>query len=97
MQPLNAVENPYFQQMIDAYAPNTQPIGRDKVWTKILELEMGIQTNVSEAIWDETVSVTVDQWSSIAKDNYIGITVQWIDQKWSLQSLHAVSTRWYIP
>ena len=86
VQPLNTVENPYFRQMIDAYAPNTQPIGRDKVWTKILELEMGIRTKVSEAIRDETVSVTVDHWCSIAKDNFVGITVHWVDQKWSLQS-----------
>ncbi|KAG9291336.1 hypothetical protein G9A89_000485 [Geosiphon pyriformis] len=49
-------------------------------------MEMGIRTKVSEAIRDGTISVTVDHWSSIAKDNFVGITVHWIDKKWSLQS-----------
>ena len=51
------------------------------------EVVKSIWSTMSQACAMTDISFTCDMWSSIANDQYLIVTLHWLDEKWDMQTI----------
>ena len=77
-----------FTDFLRAVHPRYPQISRTSV-TRLLEeqadeVAKSIHCTMSQACVKSDVSLKCDTWSSVANDQYLTITLRWIDNKWDM-------------
>ncbi|KAG7341230.1 hypothetical protein IV203_023181 [Nitzschia inconspicua] len=85
-QPLKAVENPAFRRMIVSSSKNSKPMSKHQIKQHVLNLESCMREASIKSMEGKSVSLTLDHWTSVANQNYTGITAHFIDDHWNLIS-----------
>jgi hypothetical protein len=86
--PINTTESTSYQEMMKAAYNGYKNMGRKKVKQKLYQLSKKVRKLIRERVGKTNhVSITSDHWTSIAKQNYEGVTIHWIDEEWKLHSL----------
>ena len=47
-------------------------------------MEKKFRNELLEKLENQNVTLTLDHWSSVANENYTGLTAHWIDENWKL-------------
>ena len=89
LQPISCIESTFFRDMMLVNNPGYQNIGRKNVVKKIHLLEDEIRSYISNLIKkdDPWFSITVDHWTSVANQNYTGMTIHWVDHLCEMNNL----------
>ncbi|KAG7371366.1 hypothetical protein IV203_019936 [Nitzschia inconspicua] len=85
-QPLIGVEDPSFRSMIASFNKKAKPMGRHQIKQHILNLEGYMREASIKSMEGKSVSLTLDHWTSVANQNYTGMTAHFIDDDWKLVS-----------
>ncbi|XP_063215791.1 zinc finger BED domain-containing protein 4-like [Bacillus rossius redtenbacheri] len=88
-QPFSVVEDKGFNALVDHLEPRYAMPSRKYFANKVIpsmyaETVSSVQKTLSEA---EFVSVTMDLWTSTANDDYLGVTVHFIDRDFCAQHI----------
>ncbi|KAG7365975.1 hypothetical protein IV203_028645 [Nitzschia inconspicua] len=78
-QPLKAVENPAFRRMIVSSSKNSKPMSKHQIKQHVLNLESCMREASIKSMEGKSASLTLDHWTSVANQNYTGITAHFID------------------
>ena len=87
MSPIDIVENQAFRKMISAFNSQAEVMGPKNVREKIICLHDNMRRLVFDRMKGQTISLTIDHWTSMANQNYTGMTSHWIDEAWNLHML----------
>lgn len=89
LQPLSTIESDYFRELMLVNNPEYKVLGRKGAIKRLYILEDEIRTFILELIQtnDPWFSVTVDHWTSIANQNYTGMTIHWIGEDGVLNNI----------
>ncbi|KAJ8916450.1 hypothetical protein NQ315_014667 [Exocentrus adspersus] len=87
-QPFSIVEDEGFRRFINALAPDYKILGRKYLSTSLLDLMYNsCYESTREEIRAVTkVCLTTDHWTSAANQNFMGITVHFIDENFKMRS-----------
>ena len=96
--PLSTGQSPAFRQFMECaltLATGTgkgsnctgmlKALHRQNIVTSIKESEDAIRKQLLKVVAKNTLSLTIDHWTSRAGQNYTGLTAHWIDGNWNLQ------------
>ena len=87
--PVSTVKSKWYRSMMAASDSHTRPISR-KCINKTMKLtENEIRNYIINLVKTEDpwISITVDHWTSIASQNYTGMTAHWIGKECTLHNL----------
>ncbi|KAG7370145.1 hAT family C-terminal dimerization domain containing protein [Nitzschia inconspicua] len=73
-QPLIGVEDPSFRSMIASFNKKAKPMGKHQIKQHILNLEGYMREASIKSMEGKSVSLTLDHWTSVANQNYTGMT-----------------------
>jgi hypothetical protein len=87
-QPLSLVDNPSFIKMLNKFdnkykLPCRQTITQKNIIEKFESVKQIVQKELDTA---DYVSLTLDGWSSVSNNSYLGITSHYIDEDFEFQS-----------
>lgn len=82
--PLNTVENPFFQKILEGEPHFSAKRLKDEVANRSGELKVKIIERLRDV---PAISITADKWNSCNVESYLGVTAHYIDKEWKLQSL----------
>ena len=89
--PLHLGERPGFITFMRTVDPRYPKISRRSVMRSVEdqadEVVKSIRSTTSHACAVTNVSFTCDMWSSIANDQYLTVTLHWLDEKWDMQTI----------
>ena len=89
LQPISCIESTFFREMMIVNNPGYQNIGRKNIVKTIFLLEDEIRNYISDLIKKEDpwFSITVDHWTSVANQNYTGMTIHWVNNLCEINNL----------
>lgn len=89
LQPISTVKSKWFRAMMSASDSHTEPIGRKCIIKSLKTTENEICEFMVNIVKKDNpwISITVDHWTSIANQNYTGMTAHWIGSNCQLNSL----------
>lgn len=91
LQPLRAVEEPSFRQVLALYDPKSSLtgniIGRDSLRSCLQDKEIFFKGVLAGLLEGLDVALTGDAWTSRGKESYFGVTAHVITHDWSLKSV----------
>ena len=89
LQPISCIESDSFRAMMSVNNPGYQNLGRKNVVKQIHILEEEIRNYITMVIKkdDPWFSVTIDHWTSVANQNYTGMTIHWIDRMCQMNNI----------
>lgn len=88
MRPINTVEGRGFVRFMRRAVPEYTVPSRRTVARKITALASSGREELKQQLTNvEYVCLTLDFWTSIANDGYLGVTCHYIDETWKLKSL----------
>ena len=85
--PIDTTESISFQNMMKAAYYGYKNISSNQVEAGLNQLAMKVRRQIKKLVGKNIVSIASDQWTSLAKQNYEGITIHWIDNEWKRHSL----------
>ena len=89
--PLHLGERPGFTTFMRTVDPRYPQISRRSVMRSVEdqadEVVKSIRSTMSQACAVTNVSFTCDMWSSVANDQYLTVTLHWLDEKWDMQTI----------
>ena len=89
--PLHLVERAGFTTFMSKVDPRYPQISRRSVMRSVEdqadEVVKSIRSTMSQACAMTDVSFTCDMSSSIANDQYLTVTLHWLDEKWDMQTI----------
>ena len=89
--PLHLGERPGFTTFMRTVDPRYPKISRRSVMRSVEdqadEVVKSIRSTMSQACAVTDVSFTCDMWSSVANDQYLTVTLHWLDEKWDMQTI----------
>jgi len=85
--PMDTTESISFQSMMKAAYVGYKNISSKHIKTKLYQMAIKVRRQIKKLVGNNTVSMTSDHWTSLAKQNYEGMTIHWIDNEWKLHSL----------
>lgn len=77
--PLSIVKNESFRDLIQAYDPKARPMSTKMLQDQIILLEMNMKQYAISMAKGHNICLTIDHWTSKAKQNYTGLTAHFID------------------
>ena len=86
MLPFSTVEKPAFRQMMTGKNPNYKPISSERIVDRLRTITKEIQLYLVKQLKGIPIALTIDHWTSRAKQNYSGMTVHWVDSSFTLQA-----------
>ena len=84
--PFSTVDSEYFRSLIKCHNHTAKVMTKQRLKSIISELEFEMRDMMIDKLKDQSVSITLDHWTSKGHDNYTGMTVHYIDEDWTLQS-----------
>ena len=85
--PFSTVESKAFRELIQSHNSDAKTMSSKKVKSRIVEIEALMRDQMIDQLEGESVSVTLDHWTSKANDNYTGVTAHFlINDVWELKS-----------
>lgn len=85
--PIDTTESISYQNLMKVAYHGYKNISNKLVKEKLYLLATKVRRQIKSMVGENTVTMTSDHWTSIAKQNYEGMTIHWIDDKWKLHSL----------
>ena len=89
--PLHLGERLVFTTFMRTVDPRYPQISRRSVMRSVEdqadEVVQSIRSTMSKACAVKDVSFTCDMWSSVANDEYLTVTLHWLDEKWDMQTI----------
>ena len=89
--PLHLGERPGFTTFMRTVDPRYPKISRRSVMRSVEdqadEVVKSIRSTMSQACAVTDVSFTCDMWSSVANDQYLTVTLHWLDEEWEMQTI----------
>ena len=85
-QPLNTCENKYFRSFMLKLNPKAQVYDRHTLTSKLGDQAAVVKATLKKVLRNQYYALTCDHWSSVAGTSYMGATVHFIDEDWSLTS-----------
>jgi hypothetical protein len=87
LQPLSVVEHSYFREMIKTHNPSARHLTSRVVSESMMQLHDKIVASIVKTVDPHRCTFTIDHWSSIAKQNYTGLTAHWIGHDFKLNNV----------
>ena len=89
LQSISCIESDSFRAMMSVNNPGYKNLGRKNVIKQIHILEDEIRNHITKVIKkdDPWFSVTIDHWTSVANQNYTGMTIHWIDKMCEMNNI----------
>lgn len=86
---LTLVDDDIFKKLIGIGDPAymRSPINYRGVVRELKRIEDEMRVYLMEETRGQSVSLTIDHWTSLSMQNFTGITEHWIDDEWELQAL----------
>ena len=85
-QPINTCENPFFRRMCAELNPKANVFDRHKVVQSVSEQSARVKATLKIEVKNKHYALTCDHWTSLAGNNYLGVTIHYISDKWQLRS-----------
>jgi hypothetical protein len=73
--------------MLRGYSKAAKPFDPDAVIKATVKVGAHVKAVTHVMIGGEYVALTADHWTSVANDNYLGVTGHYINSKWEIKSL----------
>ena len=84
--PINTFNSTNFRNMIFSLNPKAPVISSPKISQHLLNNAAGTRSLLKTILKHKFYSVTIDKWTSIANDGFLGITIHFVDEAWELVS-----------
>lgn len=84
--PLSTVESDHYRQHIRAHDSKAKGVTTKKVKERMRQFEANIREAMLLSMQGNWISLTIDHWTSVAKQSYSGMTSHWIGEDFVLQS-----------
>ena len=84
--PLTTVNSPNFRAFCDTVNGNFPKMSYKNLVQRICLLEKTVRDQMVKQTEGQSIALTIDHWSSIAKQNYTGMTAHWIDDNMVLHA-----------
>ena len=86
--PFSTVESDSFRKMLRAFSPSqASPMSNRRVKALLEMLETHVRQSHADEFKTETVSFTMDHWTSAANQNCTGLTAHFIKKDWTMNSV----------
>uniref|UniRef100_A0ACD5T6T2 Uncharacterized protein n=1 Tax=Avena sativa TaxID=4498 RepID=A0ACD5T6T2_AVESA len=83
--PFSAVEGEGFRAYSKTLQPQFEPPSRYTVARDCMNLYLEEKAKLKDILRDQRVCLTTDTWTSIQNQNYMSLTVHWINSRWELE------------
>ena len=88
LQPISVVENKYFRDMMSAVSSNNAKVISRHALRDDIEVQFHVVVQQLKGILkEEKIAITLDTWTSIKNETFIGMQVSFINQEFELVSL----------
>lgn len=79
---LNTCEDEYFMIMTHGLNAKAPKLHHEAVEKTLIKVNAEIEVGMISMIAGETVAITADHWTSVSKENYLGVTGAFINKDW---------------
>ncbi|KAL0225246.1 hypothetical protein RCL1_003158 [Eukaryota sp. TZLM3-RCL] len=83
---LRLVDSQHFREFVNKLCPGYKVPSRSTLTRKIVDLYFRIRKNVAEFFDDFEISLSLDVWTSVNNEPYLGVTGHYIDHHFCLKS-----------
>jgi hypothetical protein len=86
-QPFSTFDDEFFRAMCEALSSKTRHISGERMRGNVTRAAAFVRQHFADILAGQTPSFTIDKWTSPANVAYLGVTVHFIDETFTLQHL----------
>ncbi len=85
--PIGFCEAPLLRKIVHELNPDIKLPCRETMSSLITQKCMLVQRHIEGLIENQTISITLDHWTSISQDNFMAVTAHFIDETYILEDI----------